>query len=532
MSTYSVGFDIFAKDRASDVFDKVGNKVDGSSDRMSKFKERAVVAGAVAGAAIVAFGKSSVEAFVDAEKSQRVLEDAYARFPAIADVSIQSLRDQAAALQTKTKFDGDNINAMQGSLAAYKLTGSQIQELTPLILDYAEKTGKDLSTATEDVGKALMGQGRSLKAIGIDFKDAGSTAGNFEQLMGGLRTQVGGFAEKEGASAEGKAEILKNKFGDLQETVGSKLLPVATKLTDWLSMAVTFIDENSTAIGGLIVVGGTIIGMIKAWTIAQAALNIMMTANPIGIIIVAVGALVAAIVWVATQTKFFQTAWKVMTEAIGAAWRWVWNSIIAPIIRFILNGFANLTGGIASFLRALSNIPGFGWAKNAADMMQGASDKARALAQGIRDIPDHKTATVTVRNLASNKAMADSLARALRSIPNVRRSVFIDRIERVARGVNYGVQERASGGRYDAGPLLVGENGPELQFPDDGGFVVNATDTARLLANAKNRPTGGGGGGTEAETIAPLHIQVEGETLVKVLLKIKRTRGGVELGIA
>ena len=68
MSTYSVGFDIFAKDRASDVFDKVGNKVDGSSDRMSKFKERAVVAGAVAGAAIVAFGKSSVEAFVDADR--------------------------------------------------------------------------------------------------------------------------------------------------------------------------------------------------------------------------------------------------------------------------------------------------------------------------------------------------------------------------------------------------------------------------------------------------------------------------------
>lgn len=514
MSTYSVGFDIFARDRASDVFDKVGARAGTSAGKFDAFKGKAAMAGAVAGAAIVAFGKSSVTAFVDAEKSQRVLEDAYARFPAIADVSIQSLRDQAAALQNKTKFDGDNINAMQGSLAQYKLTGSQIQALTPLVLDYAEKTGKDLPTATEAVGKAMMGQGRALKEIGIDFKDTGSASGNFAQLMGGLRTQVGGFAEKEGASAEGKAEILKNKFGDLQEMVGSKLLPVATKLTDWLSTAVDFISQNSTAIGGLLVVGGTLIGLYKAWTIAQGVLNVVMTANPIGLVVVAVAALAAGIIWVATQTKFFQTAWQVMTDGIAAAWRWVWNSIIAPIIRFILNGFANMVSGIASFLRALSNIPGFGWAKTAADNMDGAARKARELAAGIKDIPANKTVLIQLKGQISDTAL-----RILNASKTGK-----------ARAIMADAPGRASGGPVRAGqPYRVGEEGEEIFVPDRPGHIINAGDTARIMAGSRGRAAVSSS--VPEFVTVPLVIQDEsGAVIRKKLLRLRGQEGGRPLG--
>lgn len=518
MSSYSVGFDIFARDRASDVFDKVGGRAEGAGSKMGAFKDKAKVAGALAGAAVVAFGKTSVEAFVDAEKSQRVLEDAYARFPALADVSIQSLRDQAAALQNKTKFDGDNINAMQGSLAAYKLSGKQIQDLTPLILDYAEKTGKDLPTAANDIGKAMLGQGKALKEVGIKFKDTGSTAGNFAELMGGLRTQVGGFAEKEGASAEGKAEILKNKFGDLQETVGSKLLPVAEKLTDWLTKAVDFIGQNSTAIGTVVIVGGTLLGLYKAWTIAQTLLNVVMTANPIGLIVIAVAALAAGIIYVATQTTFFQDAWKVMTHGIASAWRWVWNSIIAPIIRFILNGFANMTDGIAGFLRALSNIPGFGWAKTAADKMDGAARKAREMARGIKDIPSDTQINLTL----VVKGRIDAAARTAMGLMAAPMSK--------QRAIMSG---RASGGPVKAGqPYLVGEEGPEIIMPNRDGMVMTASETAAMLANRGRSSGGGAAGGDGVTVLQPLSFEMEGETLVKVLLKIKRNQGGVELGIA
>ncbi|MFJ9413039.1 transglycosylase SLT domain-containing protein [Streptomyces sp. NPDC101227] len=66
-------------------------------------------------------------------------------------------------------------------------------------------------------------------------------------------------------------------------------------------------------------------GAILVWTAAQWLLNVALTANPIGVIIVAIGALVAAIVWVATKTRFFQNTWNVVWNAIKVAFNAVVN---------------------------------------------------------------------------------------------------------------------------------------------------------------------------------------------------------------
>jgi hypothetical protein len=55
---------------------------------------------------------------------------------------------------------------------------------------------------------------------------------------------------------------------------------------------------------------------IAAATIAQLAFNVAMTLNPIGLVVVAVAALIAAVVLIATKTTWFQDLWKV-------AWGWI-----------------------------------------------------------------------------------------------------------------------------------------------------------------------------------------------------------------
>lgn len=181
------------------------------------------IQGAVSG--IVGYLGESIQSFKDAEAAQVQLTDAYARFPSVTSVSIDSLRALNTELMNKTRFDDDALASGQATLAQYNLTGEQLQQLTPLLADYAAKTGVDVTTAADQLGKAMLGQGRALKGVGIDFQDTGSVAGNFEQVMAGLTTQVGGFAETEGASAAGTAERMKNAFGELQETVGGALLP-------------------------------------------------------------------------------------------------------------------------------------------------------------------------------------------------------------------------------------------------------------------------------------------------------------------
>lgn len=51
-----------------------------------------------------------------------------------------------------------------------------------------------------------------------------------------------------------------------------------------------------------------------AWAVVQGILNGTLIANPIGLIITAIGLLVAGIIWVATQTTFFQDAWATMVD--------------------------------------------------------------------------------------------------------------------------------------------------------------------------------------------------------------------------
>lgn len=75
------------------------------------------------------------------------------------------------------------------------------------------------------------------------------------------------------------------------------------------------------------------------WTAAQWLLNVALTANPIGLVIVAIAALIAIIILIAKKTTWFQTAWAFMTKYIAAAWNWLWANVIKPIVDFIVGYF-------------------------------------------------------------------------------------------------------------------------------------------------------------------------------------------------
>lgn len=320
---------------------------------MKKFGAAAAAGLAVAGVALLKFGRDSVAAFAESEQAQTKLEDAFKRFPALADTNIEALRQLNSELARKTKFDDDATATGQAVLAQFGLTGQQLRDLTPLLQDFAAKTGQDLPGAANQLGKALLGQGRALKAVGIDFEDAGSVGANFDQIMSGLRAQVGGFAEEQGKTAAGQAEILKNQFGELEEEAGRHLLPVLLKLADAGLKVVDWIGKNKEIVIPLIAV-------IAAVTLAQIAWNIAMTANPIGLIIVGVAALIAGIVYLATKTTFFQDIWKAVS---GFVMRSVnnWIALFKALPGLVFNTFKSVANFITAPFRAAFNFIATGW---------------------------------------------------------------------------------------------------------------------------------------------------------------------------
>lgn len=233
MASKSLTFELFGADRTAS---SAINGVSRAGDNMGKVVSRgAFIAGAALAAsavAAVAFSVDSIKAFAEAEQAQNRLAFALEKYPALIGANITEFQKMNTALQQNTRFEDDSIAAAQGSLAMYDLTADQLKELTPLLLDYAAATGKDANDAANDLGQAILGQGRALKAVGLRFEDAGDPLSNYTQLVAGLRTQVQGFAEKDAETVAGRLDQINNQFGDIQEKLGAAFLPGLTLAAD------------------------------------------------------------------------------------------------------------------------------------------------------------------------------------------------------------------------------------------------------------------------------------------------------------
>lgn len=196
---------------------KTSAATDSMGSSAAKFGAAAKVGFALAATAALKFGADSVASF---RESQEVL----AQLSVAVGGSTEAYERQATALQNLTGFQDEEILKADTVLARFKLTGEQVRQLTPLVLDYARATGKDATSAAEAVGKALLGNARALKEIGIDYKATGDAAQDYSGILDALTEKVGGSAAAFAETYSGKLAILAARFDDLKESVGARLL--------------------------------------------------------------------------------------------------------------------------------------------------------------------------------------------------------------------------------------------------------------------------------------------------------------------
>lgn len=92
------------------------------------------------------------------------------------------------------------------------------------------------------------------------------------------------------------------------------------------------------------------------------------------------------------------------------------------------------------------------------------------------------TPEISTESIDRALAKVQELAAKLRSMPSATSG---------GTGAPVDVQERASGGPFGLRPLLVGERGPELYFPNRSGFIANNQQTQRLQQGAQRIRTAG-----------------------------------------
>jgi hypothetical protein len=405
-------FDLLANDRASHVFNKVGDSADRTTDRFKNFAKMGAVA-AAAGAVLV--GKALVDmtkAAMEDEQSQRMLATALKN-------SAGATRGQVAATEEWITKQGkalgvadDELRPALARLATATGDVGKAQEMTSLAMDVSAGTGKSLKTVTEALMKAQNGSLGGLSRLGVAIKDSEDKEKSLAQVTRELADLHEGQASRAANTAAGKFDRLKLMFDEAKESIGARLIPMASdlatlfmdkvvpaaqRLGDWLR------DKLGPPLADLAERVGP-----AARRIMSALSDAFQDARPF---IDLVGTILMNVV-VPALKKLLEVAGPVLANAIrtvgktlefvGEMGVWMWNNALQPAFTALAKGIGFVLEGFESMLRAMSKIPGFGWAEKAADSMGRAAEKAYAVAAGLEKIKD-KTVTVTVAYVYKGK---------------------------------------------------------------------------------------------------------------------------------
>jgi tape measure domain-containing protein len=170
-----------------------------------------------------------------------------------------------------------------------------------------------------------------------------------------------------------KLDAMSEVVGPLAEAVGVKLVSGIKATVAWLQKWWPLLAVIGSGLAGYAVTIGVVRAATTAWAAVQWALNAALTANPIGLIIAGIAALVAGVIIAYNKIGWFRTgvnaAWAGIKIAVGAVvgwfqtyvwpvlaavWKgiaagatWLWQNAIAPAF----NGIRVVATGVAVFFR-------------------------------------------------------------------------------------------------------------------------------------------------------------------------------------
>jgi len=124
----------------------------------------------------------------------------------------------------KTIKPDEIVGVFQQLITYGKLSENQINKLTPVIIDFARKSGNTLQEATSIILKALEGNSRALKEYGINVKEGGNATQRFSILMNELGPRVRGAEAAFERTNAGGWQKFKTFLSEAKQKVGEFIL--------------------------------------------------------------------------------------------------------------------------------------------------------------------------------------------------------------------------------------------------------------------------------------------------------------------
>ncbi|WP_282671720.1 tape measure protein [Lactococcus lactis] len=264
------------------------------------------------------------------------------------DQGVNSVSDLYDALQSgKITFDDFNnrLIKLNGGVGGFA--------------ELAKKNSAGIKTSFKNVKTAVVkGLANVLSAIDNGMKSAGlgSIAQNFDKL-----------------------KIVVNQVFNAITKAIPPVISVIARIIATFKTLFDFVNQNKDWIGPLVagITAGVAAyklwkGAITAWntatkiaTAVQVAFNAVMDANPIMLIVIAIAAIVAGLVYFFTQTKTGQKIWSNFVKFLGSAWqslvdtaKSVWSSITGAFndsVKGIQDGWNSITSFFSNLWQGIVN---------------------------------------------------------------------------------------------------------------------------------------------------------------------------------
>lgn len=422
MSSENVTYVLALKDMFSGILEQAHKKVESFEKGLDNLKEKTkewgssiLAIGGIAGT--FEFLKGSVEAFSEADSAVAQLKAGIESTGGVAGVSLGDMKDQAKQFSETLPFAKSEIMNVQAQLLTFPaITKATFGQTTQTILDMSARTHHSTEELSIMMGKALQEPEKgimALRRVGANFTAqqtemikhmvaTGQTAKAQQFILHELSTEYGGSAAAAADTFAGQMKILGNQFEEQKEKLGeliaqglTALRPVLTwlieafgRLVEGVKSTVEWFKEHSRVTGLLVSVFGTILGLLtayqagvyivaaatKIWAVVQEGLNLVMEANPIGIAVVAIGALVAGVVYAYNHFATFRAILTGVWEFMKALFNWIF---VVPVK--ILMALGDMLVG-ALTLDPKRIAKGFNDAKSA--IVGGATDLATSFKRG------------------------------------------------------------------------------------------------------------------------------------------------------
>ncbi len=293
--------------------------------------------------AVISNLREASRAAVEDAAAQAVLAQSMRNVLNVTDDQVKSTENFISALQTKTAILDDELRPAYSTLIRSTKDLAQTERLLTLATDVAAGSGKGLGMVSQAIAKAYNGQFTSLNKLIAGIDKAKDPIAELEKRFGGLA---------EVATQGDPLRQISVIFNDLQERLGTSLLPYLRQFADYLTSpaaaqqmdrlatgfaqlvgllgrVLEFVSRNSAQILALITTLGVLRGawglvslavgaytfVVKGATVATQGLKAALVSTGVGAVVVALGSLASTFMTVDEQT---QNATDSMNEYAGA----------------------------------------------------------------------------------------------------------------------------------------------------------------------------------------------------------------------